>query len=98
MPQLNISILGQQYKIGCPEGEEESLLASAEQFQNHLLAMRKANRHLRNEQLIVISALNFCHQLNNEKMKNQDNVDTEKLNQRIIALKDSIDRVIEAKG
>ncbi|HIP76711.1 MAG TPA: cell division protein ZapA [Psychromonas hadalis] len=92
MPQLNISILGQQYKVGCPEGEEESLRASAEQFQSQLLAMKNANKNLRNEQLIVISALNFCHQLNIEKKKTS--IDTEKLNQRIVSLKESIEKVI----
>ena len=95
MAQLTISILGQQYKVGCPDGEEDSLRASAEQFQAQLKQMKTANKNLRSEQLIVISALNFCHQLNQEKDKNKKNADL--LNQRISSLKESIESVINTE-
>ncbi|KPU83522.1 cell division protein ZapA [Psychromonas sp. PRT-SC03] len=88
MANIEISILGQQYKIACPEGEEKALQQTVEQFNLKLNNMKSNTRSLRNEQLIVMVALNLCHELNNEKEKNQKQ--TQELNQRIKALHQSI--------
>ena len=92
MAQFDISILGQRYKIGCPEGEEDVLNESAKEFNGQLLKMKEANPSSRNEQLIVIAALNFCHQLKTEKHKNVQH-DTE-INQRIKSLQTSIEALL----
>lgn len=89
MAQLEISILGQRYKMGCPDGEEDVLTESVKEFNDQLLKMKGANNSLRNEQLIVVTALNFCHQLNIEKIKNAEN--TEEINTRIKSLQKTID-------
>jgi len=88
MAQLDITILGQQYKIGCPEGEQESLLGTVEQVNEHLKEMRKSTRSLRSEQLVVMAALNYRHQLNT--LKAQQQAETEQLNKRIQQLQDAI--------
>jgi len=92
MAHLDISILGQQYKMGCPDGEEASLERSVTQFNNKLKAMKEHAPGRRNEQLIVMAALNYCHELNVEKIKNEKY--TQKLNQRIQLLQDSIEQAI----
>lgn len=92
MAQFDISILGQQYKIGCPNGEEDVLSESAKEFNDQLLKMKQANPSSRNEQLIVIAALNFCHQLKTERDKNIQH-DTE-INHRIKSLQTSLDALL----
>lgn len=84
MANIEISILGQQYKIACPDGEEQSLKNTVEQFNNKLQDIKSASRTIRNEQLIVMAALNFCHELNSEKKKNK------KINERIQTLYESL--------
>ncbi len=92
MAHLDITILGQQYKMGCPDGEEESLENSVVQFNDRLKNMKKIAPGRRNEQHIVMAALNYCHELNLEKIKNESY--TRELNQRIQRLQDSIEQAL----
>ena len=93
MAQLDITILGQQYKIGCPDGEQESLLATVAQVDEHLSELKVSGRTLRNEQLIVMAALNYRHQLNTLKAENQEK--TKQLNNRIEELQNAISDVLD---
>ena len=88
MAQLDITILGQQYKIGCPDGEQENLLSTVSQVDEHLKEMKSSGRTLRNEQLVVMAALNYRHQLNTIKAEAQEQ--TDQLNKRIQELQDAI--------
>lgn len=89
MANVEIFILGQQYKIACPDGEEETLKNTVQQFNNKLHDIKTGSRTIRNEQLIVMAALNFCHELNSEKKKNQEH--KQQVNERIQTLQDSIE-------
>lgn len=92
MAHIDISILGQQYKIACPEGEESTLQNSVDQFNERVRNIKSSARTLRNEQVIVLAALNFCHELHVEKIKHKEHV--EKLDQRIQKMNDSIDLLL----
>jgi len=93
MANVEISILGQQYKIACPNGKEETLQETVAQFNNILKEIKSSSRTLRNEQLIVMAALNVCHELQTEKSTNEKQ--TEKLNERIQYLQDSIEKALQ---
>ena len=93
MAQLDINILGQQYKIGCPDGEQDSLLKTVTQVDEHLKELRMSGRNLRNEQLIVMATLNYRHQLNTLEAENQ--AKTEELNRRIEKLQNTISGVLD---
>ena len=93
MANVEISILGQQYKIACPDGEEDSLQNTVTQFNNKLQNIKSHSRTLRNEQLVVMAALNFCHELNVEKAKNKEHA--EQLDERIRHLQKSIETVLQ---
>ena len=93
MAQLEVSILGQRYKIGCPNGEEKALTQSAKEFNDQLLKMKSSHPSLRNEQLVVVAALNFCHQLKTEKNKNNKNTDD--VNARIALLQKAISNALD---
>jgi len=93
MANVEISILGQQYKIACPDGEEQTLQNTVQQFNDKLKCIKSSSRTLRSEQLIVMAALNFCHELNTEKAKNKKQ--TEQLNQRIQNLQTAIESALQ---
>jgi cell division protein ZapA len=92
MAHLDITILGQQYKMGCPDNEQESLKKSVIQFNDKLKHMKEMAPGRRNEQHIVTAALNYCHALNIEKMKNENY--TQELNKRILQLQNSIEEAL----
>lgn len=95
MAHIDISILGQQYKIACPEGEELALQQSVDQFNEKIRSIKTGSRTLRNEQVIVLAALNFCHELNVERKKHQEHA--QRLEQRLQKINDSIDSVLPKK-
>ena len=92
MAHLDIFILGQQYKIACPEGEELALQQSVDQFNEKITTIKSGARSLRNEQVIVLAALNFCHELSIERVKHKEHV--EKIDQRLQKIHDSIELVL----
>jgi cell division protein ZapA len=92
MAHIDISILGQQYKIACPEGEELTLQNSVEQFNIRIRNIKNNSRTLRNEQVIVLAALNFCHELHVEKTKHKEQI--QKIDQYIEKINDSVDIVL----
>jgi len=96
MAHLDISILGQQYKIACPEGEELALQQSVDQFNEKIRSIKNGARTLRNEQVIVLAALNFCHELHVERAKHKEHI--EKLDQRLQTLHDSIELVLQTEN
>ncbi len=79
--------------MGCPDGEEENLEKSVLQFNKKLKQMKRSAPGRRNEQLIVMAALNYCHDLNIEKMKNKKY--TQELNRRIQFLQSSIEQALQ---
>jgi len=93
MAHLDITILGQQYKIGCPDGEQDNLLGTVAQVDEHLKEMKGNTRHLRNDQLVVMAALNYRHQLNTIKAEMQ--AQTDQLNNRIQQLQDAINGALD---
>lgn len=93
MANVEISILGQQYKIACPGGEEQTLKNTVQQFNNKLKSIKNSSPALRSEQLIVMAALNFCHELDAEKARNKEY--DEQLNQRIQNLQTAIETALQ---
>ncbi|MCP5078448.1 MAG: cell division protein ZapA, partial [Psychromonas sp.] len=57
-----------------------------------LKAMKDLSPGRRNEQHIVMAALNYCHELNVERDKNEQYA--QELNQRIQLLQDSIEQAL----
>jgi len=92
MAHLDISILGQQYKMGCPDGEEDNLERSVSLFNDKLRSMKQNAPARRNEQLIVMAALNYCHELTVERAKNEKY--TQELNERIQLLQETIEQAL----
>jgi len=92
MAHLDISILGQQYKMGCPDGEEDNLKRSVSLFNDKLRNMKQQAPGRRNEQLIVMAALNYCHELTAERAKNEKY--TQELNERIQLLQKTIEEAL----
>ncbi len=71
---VTVRIADKEYKISCPEGEHESLLASARRVSSDIKTMRENSKALGSEKIAVIVALNIAHELiNTESSSNNDN-------------------------
>ena len=63
MKQIEVTILGQSYILGCPEGGEASLLSAVAAVDKEMSAIRDAGKVKARERIAVLAALNLAYQL-----------------------------------
>ncbi|MFM7533342.1 MAG: cell division protein ZapA [Rubrivivax sp.] len=63
MKQVEVTILGQGYLLGCPEGGEEPLRAAVAMVDREMSTIRDAGRIRARERIAVLAALNLAYQL-----------------------------------
>ena len=63
MKQIEVTIMGQSYILGCPEGGEQALLAAVTQVDREMSAIRDAGKVKARERIAVLAALNLAYAL-----------------------------------
>jgi cell division protein ZapA len=63
MKQIEVSILGQVYMLGCPEGGEALLNAAVATVDKEMTTIREAGKVKARERIAVLAALNVAYQL-----------------------------------
>jgi cell division protein ZapA len=63
MKQVEVSILGQVYVLGCPEGGEALLAAAVASVDREMTTIRDAGKVKARERIAVLAALNVAYQL-----------------------------------
>ncbi len=63
MKQREVTILGQSYVLGCPEGGEALLSAAVASVDREMSAIRDAGKVKARERIAVLAALNLAYQL-----------------------------------
>ena len=93
MKQIEVTIMGQSYILGCPEGGEGALLEAVNTVDQEMSAIRDNGRVKARERIAVLAALNLAFALaqrpvadSNTQRANAagvDNVDIEALIRRV---------------
>ena len=63
MKQREVTILGQSYVLGCPDGGEALLGAAVASVDREMSAIRDAGKVKARERIAVLAALNLAYQL-----------------------------------
>ena len=63
MKQIEVTILGQSYVLGAPDGGEDALLAAVKQVDREMTAIRNAGKVKARERIAVLAALNLAYAL-----------------------------------
>jgi cell division protein ZapA len=63
MKQLEVTIMGQSYILGCPEGGETSLLEAVAEVDREMIAIRDSGKVKARERIAVLAALNLAYAL-----------------------------------
>ena len=63
MKQIEVTIMGQSYVLGCPEGGETSLLEAVDQVDREMSAIRDGGKVRARERIAVLAALNLAYAL-----------------------------------
>ncbi|MBC7957913.1 MAG: cell division protein ZapA [Cytophagales bacterium] len=63
MKQMEVTIMGQSYILGCPEGGETSLLEAVSSVDREMSTIRDSGRVKARERIAVLAALNLAFAL-----------------------------------
>ena len=63
MKQIEVTIMGQSYVLGCPEGGEQPLLSAVTSVDREMNAIRDTGKVKARERIAVLAALNLAYAL-----------------------------------
>ena len=72
MKQVEVTILGQSYILGCPDGGESSLLEAVADVDREMSAIRDGGKVKARERIAVLAALNLAFALAERPARNAD--------------------------
>ena len=90
---MTISLLGREFRVGCPEGEEKQLLASVDYLNRKLKEVRDTGKVVGNERIAIMAALNIAHEMMSNGGK-APSVDGTAIKRRILAMQETLDAAL----
>jgi cell division protein ZapA len=95
---LTVSLLGREFRVACPEGEENQLLASADYLNRKLKEVRDTGKVAGNERIAIMAALNIAHELMSNKSNSpqSSSVDGAAFRRRIVAMQETLESALAA--
>jgi len=94
---LTISLLGREFRVACPEGEERQLIAAADYLNRKLKEVRDTGKVVGNERIAIMAALNIAHEMQSNPGKGAVSVvDNPAIKRRILAMQESLDAALAA--
>jgi cell division protein ZapA len=96
---VTISLLGREFRVGCPEGEEKQLLASVDYLNRKLKEVRDTGKVVGNERIAIMAALNIAHEFMSNSGKagsGAASYDAAAVKRRIVAMQETLDAALEA--
>ena len=85
---LTVSIVGKDYQVACPAGEEQSLRDAAHYLPTLMESIRSSGRVVGLDRVAVMAALNVCNELLQSKSKHAEAQDL--VNERVQKLSDRV--------
>ena len=67
MKQIEVSIMGQSYLLGCPDGGEARLREAVAQVDREMCAIRDSGKLKARERIAVLAALNLAYGLSDRQ-------------------------------
>jgi cell division protein ZapA len=92
---LTINLLGREFRVACPEGQERQLLASVDYLNRKLKEVRDVGKVSGNERIALMAALNVAHEFMSQG-KSSATVDTSAFKRRIEAMQETVDTALAA--
>jgi cell division protein ZapA len=96
---VTISIMGREFRVACPEGEEKQLQASVEFLNRKMKDVRDNGKVVGNDRIAVMAALNIAHEFLAQKPgagKSVSTTDNGEFQRRIVSMQETLDTAISA--
>lgn len=92
---LSVKLLGKEYQINCPKGQESELIDAALYLDQRMLDTRNKGGIYGLERIAIMTALNLTHELLSQSYAKQ--ATASEINTRLQQLHDKIDQALENK-
>jgi cell division protein ZapA len=94
---VTISLLGREFRVACPEGEQKQLMASVDYLNRKMKEVRDTGKVVGNERIAIMAALNIAHeQVSNHGKGHAPGVDTTAIRRRILAMQQTLESALAA--
>jgi cell division protein ZapA len=95
---VTINVLGREFRVGCPEGEQKQLLASVDFLNGKLKEVRDTGKVVGNERIAIMAALNIAHEAmsNSGKGTSAKAADDSAIKRRILTMQETLDSALAA--
>jgi len=95
---LTVNLLGREFRVACPEGEEKQLMASADYLNRKLKEIRDLGKIAGNERIAIMAALNIAHEMmtNRHPAGNAASFDADAIRRRIVSMQETLDTALAA--
>jgi len=95
---LTLNLLGREFRVACPEGEEKVLIASADYLSKRLKEIRDTGKVTGNERIAIMAALNIAHELmsNRHNGSSAPSLDGAEIRRRIASMQEAVDAALAA--
>ena len=93
---LTINLLGREFRVACPEGEERALLATVDYVNRKLKEVRDVGKVVGNERIALMTALNVAHEFLSQQKSPSGGVDTTAFKRRIVAMQETVESALAA--
>ena len=93
---LTINLLGREFRVACPEGEERQLMASVDFLNRKLKEVRDNGKVTGNERIARMAALNTAHESLSNSGKGSAVADVSAIRRRIAVLEETVDAAVAA--
>jgi cell division protein ZapA len=60
---LDVTIMGRDFRVACPEGEEQALLDAVDYLDKKMNEIRETGKVIGTDRIAVMAALNIAHEL-----------------------------------
>lgn len=88
---LDVSIMGREFRVACPEDEQEELLAAVSYLDRKMREIRDSGKVIGVERIAIMAALNIAHELLTTRAGGFDIGDFKR---RIGAMQEQLDRAL----
>ncbi|NIR59378.1 MAG: cell division protein ZapA [Gammaproteobacteria bacterium] len=85
--------MDKEYRVACPPGEREALVASAHHLDSRMKEIRDSGKVVGVDRIAVMAALNLAHELLDQQAR--DSTDADRVRERIRALQERIDVALD---
>ncbi len=94
---LPILLLGREFRVACPEGEEAQLQVSVDFLNRRMKELRDSGKVTGNERIAIMAALNIAHEYLAKKPATAGvSVDGADIERRIAAMQETLDSALAA--